>query len=114
MIKDIITWQDFEKLDIRVGTIKKVEEFPKALNPSYILYADFGDLGIMKTAAQITKNYRIKNLIGQQIIAVVNFPKKQIANIKSEFLTLAAVENESENVILIQPTTKISNGAKIC
>ena len=114
MIKDIISWKDFEKLDIRVGTIIKVEEFPKAFNPSYILHADFGVLGVLKTAAQITKNYTPKDLINQQIIAVVNFPKKQIANKKSDFLTLGAVNNQIENIILIQPQSKVKNGSKVC
>ena len=110
----LINWNDFIKVDIRVGTIIKAEKFANAKNPSYIIYVDFGKLGIKKSAAQITKNYNCENLIGQQITAVVNFPKKQIANIQSEFLTLGAINNDLDDVILIQPSTKTVNGAKIC
>tara|TARA_Y100000994_G_scaffold152769_1_gene125134 strand:+ start:403 stop:747 length:345 start_codon:yes stop_codon:yes gene_type:complete len=112
--KTLINWDDFLKVDIRVGTIIKAEKFTKAKNPSYIIYVDFGELGIKKSAAQITKNYNCDYLIGQQITAVVNFPKKQIANIQSEFLTLGAINNELDDVILIQPSTRTRNGAKIC
>ena len=98
---------------MRIGTIIKVTDFPKANNPSYLLYVDFGDLGIKKSAAQITKNYNKKELIGQQIIAVVNLPKKQIANIQSEFLTLGATEAQTDKVILIQPQIKVENGSPI-
>ncbi len=114
MSKTLINWDDFLKVDIRVGTIIKAEKFTKAKNPSYIIYVDFGELGIKKSAAQITKNYNCDYLIGQQITAVVNFPKKQIANIQSEFLTLGAINNELDDVILIQPSTRTRNGAKIC
>ena len=114
MNKTLINWDDFLKVDIRVGTIIKAEKFTKAKNPSYIIYVDFGEFGLKKSAAQITKNYLPKNLIGQQIIAVLNFPKKQIANIQSEFLTLGAINNKLDDVILIQPSTKTRNGAKIC
>ena len=91
-----------------------IQSVHKLQYPSYILYADFGVLGVLKTAAQITKNYTPKNLIDQQIIAVVNFPKKQIANKKSDFLTLGAVDNQIENIILIQPQSKVKNGSKVC
>ena len=114
MSKTLINWDDFLKVDIRVGTIIKAEKFTKAKNPSYIIYVDFGELGIKKSAAQITKNYNCDYLIGQQITAVVNFPKKQIANIQSEFLTLGAINNELNDVILIQPSKRTRNGAKIC
>lgn len=114
MSKTLINWDDFLKVDIRVGTIIKAEKFTKAKNSSYIIYVDFGKLGIKKSAAQITKNYNCDYLIGQQITAVVNFPKKQIANIQSEFLTLGAINNELDDVILIQPSNRTRNGAKIC
>ena len=114
MSKTLINWDDFLKVDIRVGTIIKAEKFTKAKNPSYIIHVDFGELGIKKSAAQITKNYNCDYLIGQQITAVVNFPKKQIANIQSEFLTLGAINNELDDVILIQPSKRTRNGAKIC
>jgi len=111
--KEFINWDDFQKIEMRIGTIIKVTDFPKANNPSYVLYVDFGDLGIKKSAAQITKNYTKKELIGQQIIAVVNLPKKQIANIQSEFLTLGATEAQTDKVILIQPQIKVENGSPI-
>jgi tRNA-binding protein len=111
--KEFINWDDFQKIEMRIGTIIKVTDFPKANNPSYLLYVDFGDLGIKKSAAQITKNYTKKELIGQQIIAVVNLPKKQIANIQSEFLTLGASEAQTDKVILIQPQIKVENGSPI-
>ena len=107
-----ISWSDFEKVDMRVGTIITANEFPKVKNPAYILEIDFGDeIGIKKTSAQITKLYTIKDLIGRQVIAVVNFPKKQIASIMSECLILGAVDNK--DVILLQPGLKAKNGLKI-
>lgn len=104
-------FKSFKDLDIRVGTIIHAELFKEAINPSYKLKIDFGELGILKSSAQITKNYNTEMLIGFQIIAIVNFPKKQIANYMSECLVLGAVEGES--VILITPENKIANGLKI-
>src|SRR5690606_18573546 len=97
--KPLISWQDFEKIDIRSGTILSVQEFPKAKNPSYQLEIDFGSLGIRKSSAQITALYTKENLVGQQILAVVNFPKKQIANFFSECLVLG-IYNENKEVTL--------------
>lgn len=114
MDKTLINWNYFQKIDIRVGTIIKAKKFTLAKNPSYIIYVDFGEFGIKKSAAQITKNYVAEKLVGQQIIAVLNFPKKQIANIQSEFLILGALNNEIDDIILIQPSIKTRNGAKIC
>ncbi|MDF4202379.1 tRNA-binding protein [Maribacter sp. SA7] len=111
-MKDTITRQDFSKIDMRVGTIIDVLDFPEARNPSYKLHVDFGDeIGIKKTSAQITEKYKKEKLIGLQITAVVNFPKKQIANFMSECLILGAVENSS--VVLLQPQMKVPNGLKI-
>ncbi len=104
-------FKSFKDLDIRVGTIIHAELFKEAISPSYKLKIDFGELGILKSSAQITKNYSTEMLIGFQIIAIVNFPKKQIANYMSECLVLGAVEGES--VILITPENKIANGLKI-
>ncbi len=104
-------FKSFKDLDIRVGTIIHAELFKEAINPSYKLKIDFGELGILKSSAQITQNYNTEMLIGFQIIAIVNFPKKQIANYMSECLVLGAVEGES--VILITPENKIANGLKI-
>lgn len=108
----MITWEDFEKIDIRVGTVLSVEEFPRASKPSYRLSIDFGVLGIKKSAAQITVLYDIKDLIGKQIIAVVNFPPKQIANFISECLVLGIVGVNNE-ITLLSPDTPTPNGLKI-
>ena len=111
-MKDVISWGDFTKIEMRVGTILTVFDFPEARNPSYKVHVDFGEeLGIKKTSAQITKKYSKEELIGLQVVAVVNFPKKQIANFMSECLILGAVE--SDDVVLIQPQMKVPNGLKI-
>lgn len=113
-MKKIINWDDFEKIDMRVGTIIKAVEFKKAINPSYLIHVDFGEIGIKKTSAQITKNYKLKDLVGKQIVGLVNLPKKQIANIQSEFLVLGAIDGDLENVIIIQPQSITKNGSSIC
>ena len=111
-MEEPITWQDFNKIDMRVGTIIAALDFPEARNPSYKLHVDFGDeIGIKKTSAQITEKYKKEDLIGLQVTAVVNFPKKQIANFMSECLILGAVDNSS--VVLLQPQMKVPNGLKI-
>lgn len=109
---ETISWQDFEKIDIRVGTIVKADDFPKAKNPAYILEIDFGPLGIKKSSAQITSLYSKEELIGKQIISIVNFPKKQIANLMSECLVMGVYGNNSD-VILLNPERKVENGSKI-
>tara|TARA_B100000767_G_scaffold110679_1_gene105903 strand:- start:190 stop:534 length:345 start_codon:yes stop_codon:yes gene_type:complete len=114
LIKKLINWNDFEKMDIRIGTIVKAIEFAKAINPSYLIHVDFGEIGIKKTSAQITKNYKLKDLIGKQIVGLVNLPKKQIANIQSEFLILGAIDDDLENVVIIQPESFTENGSIIC
>src|ERR1041385_8129056 len=103
-----ITWNDFEKIEIRAGTIIEVNDFPEARNPSYKLTIDFGEFGIKKSAAQITKLYSREELMNKQIIAVVNFPPKQIANFFSECLVLG-VYGENKEVILLQPERKVKN-----
>ena len=108
----MITWQDFEKIDIRVGTILTVSDFANAKKPSYQLTIDFGELGIKKSSAQITSLYQKDDLLGKQIVAVVNFPKKQIANFFSECLVLG-VYNDAKEVVLLQPNLAVSNGNKI-
>ncbi|MCC7520226.1 MAG: tRNA-binding protein [Flavobacteriaceae bacterium] len=108
----MITYQDFEKMDLRVGTILSAVPFEKARKPAYILEIDFGELGIKKSSAQITKLYNTFDLVGKQIIAVVNFPPKQVANIFSECLVLGVVGSEGE-VVLIQPERKVDDGMKI-
>jgi len=111
-MKAEISWQDFEKIDIRTGTVISVEDFPKAKNPSYQLTIDFGELGIKRSSAQITVLYQKENLIGTQVLAVVNFPKKQIANFFSECLVLG-VYGENNEVTLISPTIPVKNGSAL-
>jgi len=108
----MISWEDFEKINIRTGTIVEVNDFPKARNPAYQLKIDFGELGFKQSSAQITHHYNKEELIGKQIIAVVNFPPKQIANFVSECLVLG-VYDENNDVILLQPDRKVTNGLKI-
>ena len=107
-----IEWPDFEKIDIRAGTILEVNDFPKAKKPAYILTIDFGDLGIKKSSAQITDLYDKQELIGKQVIAVVNFPPKQIANFFSECLVMGVYTDKKE-VVLLTPDKKVANGGKI-
>ena len=107
-----ITWQDFEKIDMRVGTIIKVDDFPEARNPAYQLTIDFGPTGIKKSSAQITSLYTKEELINQQIIAVVNFSPKQIGKFMSECLVMGVYGN-NKDVILLNPDRKVENGWKI-
>ena len=108
----MITWEDFEKIDIRVGTIIEAKSFEKAKKPSYQLRIDFGNGGIKQSSAQITHHYSVDELRGKQIVAVVNFPPKQIANFFSECLVLG-VYDENSNVILLQPERHVTNGHKV-
>lgn len=108
-----LTWQDFEKVAMHVGTIMEVNDFPGARKPAYQLSIDFGEaIGIRKTSAQITKRYAKEDLINRQIVAVINFPKKQIGKFMSECLVLGAVGDEGD-VILLAPDFKIENGLRI-
>ena len=109
---NIITWADFEKIDIRTGTITEVTDFPKARNPSYQLKIDFGELGIKKSSAQVVARYKKEDLMGLQVIAVINFAPKQIANFFSECLVLG-VYTEEKQVILLKPQQAVTNGMKI-
>ncbi len=113
MMKPEITWQDFDKLDIRTGTIVSVSDFEKAKNPSYQLEIDFGDLGIKKSSAQITELYSKESLLGMQILAVVNFPKKQIANFFSECLILGVYGENKKEVTLVTPSLPSKNGLQL-
>ena len=110
-MNDIITFEDFTKVDLRVGTIIEVNDFPEARNPAYQLIIDFGDLGIKKSSAQITTLYKKEALLLKQIVAVVNFPKKQIAKFNSECLVLGAVNGK--DVILLNPENKVKNGSVV-
>ena len=108
-----ISWEDFQSIDIRVGTIKQVDDFPKARKPAYQLYIDFGeDIGILKSSAQITYHYSKQDLIGKQVVAVVNFPKKQIANFMSECLVTGFADQEG-NIILTTVAGQVPNGSKL-
>ena len=109
----MINWDDFEKVDIRVGTIIEITDFPAARKPSYKLKIDFGSLGIKKASAQITSLYKKENLINRQVIAVINFPPKQIADFMSETLILGVIMDKKGDVILLQPERKVPNGLKI-
>ena len=111
-MENLISWADFEKIDIRVGTILEATEFPRAIKPAYRLRIDFGPLGIKQSSAQITKHYQLQSLKGQQVIAVVNFPPKNIAGFQSECLVLG-IYDENNDVVLIGPKNSVSNGQKI-
>lgn len=112
-MKPEINWNDFEKIDLRAGTIIDAQPFEKAKNPAYKLWIDFGvEIGIRKTSAQITVLYDIDDLIGKQIIAVVNFPPKQIADFMSECLVLGVVGDHKE-VTLLTTNTSVKNGLPI-
>ena len=108
-----ISWNDFEKVEIRCGTVIDVKDFPKARKPSYQIWIDFGaELGIKKSSAQLTNYYKKEDLVNKQVIAVVNFPPKQIATFISECLVLG-VYDENKDVILLQPGKPAANGLKI-
>ncbi len=106
------SFEDFLKLDIRVGTIVKAEVFEKAKKPAYQLLIDFGkEIGIKKSSAQITEHYKINELVGKQVLAVVNFPPRQIANFMSEVLVLGTYSKDG--VVLIKPDFEVENGDKL-
>ncbi|WP_018341508.1 tRNA-binding protein [Cytophaga aurantiaca] len=107
-----LSWHDFEKVDIRVGTIIQAEVFAEAKKPAYKLHIDFGSLGIKKTSAQITVLYSTEELIGKQVVAVVNFPSKQIANIQSECLILGAI-GDNKAITLLSMDKGVENGLRI-
>jgi tRNA-binding protein len=109
----MITYEDFEKVDIRIGEVIKVEDFPEAKKPAYKLTIDFGDeVGIKRSSAQITKHYSKEGLIGKQVIGVVNFPPKQIGPFFSEVLTLGFAD-ENGDIVIISSTRKVPNGQKM-
>lgn len=108
----MLTWDEFEKVEMRVGTILEVCDFPTAKRPAYQLVIDFGALGIKKSSAQITDLYSKEDLAGRQIIAVVNFPPKQIANFISECLVLGTV-GENKVITLLSPERETANGLRI-
>ena len=113
MENDCISWQDFEKVEMRVGTIIEVNDFPEARKPAFQLRIDFGAvIGVKKTSAQLTKRYTKEMLLGKQVVAVVNFPKKQIGSFMSECLVLGAV-GEANDVVLLASDMRVENGLRI-
>jgi len=111
-MKDEITFEDFTKIDIRTGTITAVADFPKARNPAYQLTIDFGGLGVKKSSAQITDLYTKEQLLNRQVLAVVNFTPRQIANFMSECLVLGCY-NDDHKVVLLENTSPTSNGEQV-
>ncbi len=110
---NFISWEDFEKIELKVGTVVRAEEFPEARRPAYKVWVDFGgEMGIKKSSAQITVHYKPEELVGKQIVAVVNFPPKQIGKMISEVLVLGFPDEEN-NPILVMPTKKVNNGGKL-
>lgn len=109
---ELIDWKDFEKVELRAGTILEVYDFPEARKPAYKVKVDFGDFGIRMSSAQITANYTKEELIGLQIVGVTNFPKKQIGKFMSEFL-VTGFADENGDIILTTLTGKVPNGNKI-
>ena len=108
----MISWQEFEKVELRVGTIVEVLDFPKARKPAYKMKIDFGEFGIKQSSAQITGLYSKEDLLNKQVIAVINFPPKNIAGFTSECLVTGVVDGDSP-VVLLQPERKVKNGLRI-
>ena len=112
-MKPTITFDDFTKIDMRIGTIIEIQDFPEARKPAYQLSIDFGEIGIKKSSAQITELYSKSDLMNRQVLAIINFEKKQIANFFSECLILG-VENSQNNIVLLQSNfNNLKNGTKI-
>ena len=107
-----LTWPEFEKVDMRVGVVVDAQEFPEARRPAYKLWVDFGPLGVKRSSVQITQRYAVSELVGRRVIAVVNFPPKQIGPFVSEVLVLGAYD-EAGQVILLRPDFEASPGARI-
>jgi tRNA-binding protein len=107
-----LTWADFEKVDMRVGVVVDAQSFAEARRPAYKLWVDFGPLGVKRSSAQITERYAVADLIGRRVIAVVNFPPKQIGPFVSEVLVLGAYDERGE-VILLRPDFEVATGARI-
>jgi tRNA-binding protein len=109
---ELITWKDFEKIEIRIGTVLEAAPFPNAKKPAYQLLVDFGPSGMKRSSAQITSHYSAEELLGKQVIAVINFPVKQIANFFSECLVLGVYDQQQE-VVLLQAERPVPNGSRI-
>jgi tRNA-binding protein len=111
-VKEETSFEDFIKVDVRIGTITEVKEFPKAKKPAYQILIDFGTIGIKKSSAQITELYTKEKLLGKQVIAIINFNPRQIANFMSECLILG-IYNKDGHVVLLQTSQPIKNGEQI-
>jgi len=109
---DTINWADFEKVELRVGTVLEAFDFPEARKPAYKVRVDFGEFGVKWSSAQITKHYTKQELVGRQIAGVINFPKKQIANFMSEFL-VTGFADENGDIVLTAIDKKVPNGSKL-
>jgi tRNA-binding protein len=107
-----ISWSDFERVEIRVGTVVRAEPFPEARKPAYKLWIDLGPLGERRSSAQITERYRLEDLLGRQVVCVVNFPPKRIGPFVSEVLVLGAY-GEDRAVVLLQPDQRVERGSRI-
>ena len=107
-----IPWQDFEKVELRAGTISRVEDFPEAKVAAYKIWVDFGEFGVLKSSAQITRLYSKSDLLGRQIIGVINFPPKQISHFMSQFLVTGFI-GEDGDVVLAEPQQKVPNGSRL-
>ncbi len=114
MTERMLSWADFEKVELRVGTVMDVEDFPEARRPAWILHIDFGEeVGLRKSSAQITDLYTRETLIGRQVVAVVNFPPKQIGPLMSECLVTGFANNDGA-IVLAAPEQTVPNGARLC
>jgi len=109
---DPITWQEFERVELRVGTIIGVDDFPEARKPAWKLTVDFGEYGVKRSSAQITVHYRKEDLLGRQVIGVLNFPPKQIGPVRSEVL-VTGFPDETGAIVLAVPERAVPNGAKL-
>jgi tRNA-binding protein len=109
---ETIAWSEFERVELRAGTVVKVESFPQARKPAYKIWVDFGPFGVKQSSAQLTGLYGEKELVGRQVIGVINFPPKQIAHFKSEVLITGFILERGE-VVLAQPERKVPDGSKL-
>ena len=109
---ETISWEDFERVELRAGTVLRVEPFPEARKPAYKIWVDFGPFGIKQSSAQLTKLYRFEELVGRQVIGVINFPPRQVAHFQSEVLITGFILEKRE-VVLAQPERKVPNGSKL-
>ena len=112
MSDNIITWEDFERVDLRIGTIVRAEPFPEARKPAYKLWVDLGPLGVKKSSAQLTVRYTPESLVGTQVLAVTNFPPRQVGPFLSEILVTGFI-GEGGDVVLARPESPVANGSKL-